>query len=100
MAFSCDVRYIWHFLLFKKIGYRTGKYILEKKFAFTILLSKNIITFASETLAESPKWAKVGATYTYKGVTVRFGFDELESRKFKCLSRTKQRGRPMEVYHI
>ncbi len=31
-----------------------------------------------------------------KGVTVRFGFDVSELRKLKCLSRAKQRERPVE----
>ena len=35
-----------------------------------------------------------------KGVTVRFGFDVSESRKFDCLSKTKQRERLMVVYYI
>ena len=35
-----------------------------------------------------------------KGVFVRFGFDELESRKFIDKSRTKQQRTPHEVYYI
>lgn len=41
--------------------------------------------------------------YTYiliKGVFVRFGFGELESRKFIDKSRTKQQRTPHEVYYI
>lgn len=35
-----------------------------------------------------------------KGVFVRFGFDELESRKFIDKSRAKQQRTPCEVYYI
>lgn len=42
-------------------------------------------------------WADI---YMVKGVFVRFGFDELESRKFIDKSRAKQQRTPHEVYYI
>ena len=39
--------------------------------------------------------------YIYiKGVTVRFGFDVLELRKFKLLVKNKATGTPYGVYYI
>ena len=42
-------------------------------------------------------WADI---HIGKGVFVRFGFDELESRKFTDKSKTKQQRTPHEVYYI
>ena len=64
-------------------------------FAKSFVVSIIIVTFAVSYLTESSRWAKAGWTYIHKGVTVRFGFDVSESRKFNCLSKTKQRERLM-----
>lgn len=71
---------------------------LAKSFVVSIIF----VTFAVSYLAESSRWAKAGWTYVHKGVTVRFGFDNLRiSQIHNYLSRTKQRGRPIGMYcHI
>lgn len=53
------------------------------------------------THTESPNGQRWGDTYILiKGVFVRFGFDELESRKFIDKSRTKQQRTLHGVYYI
>ena len=69
---------------------------LAKSFVVSII----IVTFAVSYLAESSIWAKAGWTYIHKGVTVRFGFDVSESRKFKLSVKNKATGTPHGVYHI
>ena len=69
---------------------------LAKSFVVSII----IVTFAVSYLAESSRWAKAGWTYIHKGVTVRFGFDVSESRKFKLSVKNKATGTPHGVYHI
>ena len=43
-------------------------------------------------------WRGGRGTYYIKGVTVRFGFDVLESRKFKLLVKNKATGTPHGMY--
>ena len=69
---------------------------LAKSFVVSII----IVTFAVSYLAESSRWAKAGWTYIHKGVTVRFGFDVSESRKFNLSVKNKATGTPHGVYHI
>lgn len=69
---------------------------LAKSFVDSII----IVTFAVSYLAESSRWAKAGWTYIHKGVTVRFGFDVSESRKFNLSVKNKATGTPHGVYHI
>ena len=69
---------------------------LAKSFVDSII----IVTFAVSYLAESSRWAKAGWTYVHKGVTVRFGFDVSESRKFNLSVKNKATGTPHGVYHI
>ena len=64
---------------------------LSKCFLLFFKLNKNIQNtfriFVAYYPYLKPQWAKVGV-YTYiliKGVFVRFGFDELESRKFQTV---------------
>ena len=69
-------------------------------FAKSFVVSIIIVTFAVSYLAESSRWAKAGWTYIHKGVTVRFGFDVSESRKFNLSVKNKETGTPHGVYHI
>ena len=69
---------------------------LAKSFVDSIIF----VTFAVSYLAESSIWAKAGWTYIHKGVTVRFGFDVSESRKFNLSVKNKATGTPHGVYHI
>ena len=69
-------------------------------FAKSFVVSIIIVTFAVSYLAESSRWAKAGWTYIHKGVTVRFGFDVSESRKFNLSVKNKATGTPHGVYHI
>ena len=69
---------------------------LAKSFVVSII----IVTFAVSYLAESSIWAKAGWTYIHKGVTVRFGFDVSESRKFNLSVKNKATGTPHGVYPI
>ena len=69
---------------------------MAKNFVDSII----IVTFAVSYLAESSIWAKAGWTYIHKGVTVRFGFDVSESRKFNLSVKNKATGTPHGVYHI
>ena len=69
---------------------------LAKSFVVSIIF----VTFAVSYLAESSIWAKAGWTYIHKGVTVRFGFDVSESRKFNLSVKNKATGTPHGVYHI
>ena len=69
-------------------------------FAKSFVVSIIIVTFAVSYLAESSRWAKAGWTYVHKGVTVRFGFDVSESRKFNLSVKNKATGTPHGVYHI
>lgn len=69
---------------------------LAKSFVVSIIF----VTFAVSYLAESSRWAKAGWTYVHKGVTVRFGFDVSESRKFNLSVKNKATGTPHGVYHI
>ena len=69
-------------------------------FAKSFVVSIIIVTFAVSYLAESSIWAKAGWTYIHKGVTVRFGFDVSESRKFNLSVKNKATGTPHGVYHI
>ena len=69
---------------------------LAKSFVDSIIF----VTFALSYLAESSRWAKAGWTYIHKGVTVRFGFDVSESRKFNLSVKNKATGTPHGVYHI
>ena len=69
---------------------------LAKSFVVSIIF----VTFAVSYLAESSIWAKAGWTYVHKGVTVRFGFDVSESRKFNLSVKNKATGTPHGVYHI
>ena len=69
---------------------------LAKSFVDSIIF----VTFALSYLAESSIWAKAGWTYIHKGVTVRFGFDVSESRKFNLSVKNKATGTPHGVYHI
>ena len=69
---------------------------LAKSFVVSIIF----VTFAVSYLAESSRWAKAGWTYIHKGVTVRFGFDVSESRKFNLSVKNKATGTPHGVYHI
>ena len=68
----------------------------DKSFVDSIIF----VTFAVSYLAESSIWAKAGWTYIHKGVTVRFGFDVSESRKFNLSVKNKATGTPHGVYHI
>ena len=69
-------------------------------FAKSFVVSIIIVTFAVSYLAERSRWAKAGWTYIHKGVTVRFGFDVSESRKFNLSVKNKATGTPHGVYHI
>ena len=69
-------------------------------FAKSFVDSIIFVTFAVSYLAESSIWAKAGWTYIHKGVTVRFGFDVSESRKFNLSVKNKATGTPHGVYHI
>ena len=69
-------------------------------FAKSFVDSIIFVTFAVSYLAESSRWAKAGWTYVHKGVTVRFGFDVSESRKFNLSVKNKATGTPHGVYHI
>ena len=69
-------------------------------FAKSFVVSIIFVTFAVSYLAESSIWAKAGWTYIHKGVTVRFGFDVSESRKFNLSVKNKATGTPHGVYHI
>ena len=69
---------------------------MAKNFVDSIIF----VTFAVSYLAESSRWAKAGWTYIHKGVTVRFGFDVSESRKFNLSVKNKATGTPHGVYHI
>ena len=69
-------------------------------FAKSFVDSIIFVTFAVSYLAESSSWAKAGWTYVHKGVTVRFGFDVSESRKFNLSVKNKATGTPHGVYHI
>ena len=69
-------------------------------FAKSFVVSIIFVTFAVSYLAESSRWAKAGWTYVHKGVTVRFGFDVSESRKFNLSVKNKATGTPHGVYHI
>ena len=77
-------------------SYNFFRNFLAKSFVVSII----IVTFAVSYLAESSIWAKAGWTYIHKGVTVRFGFDESESRKFNLSVKNKATGTPHGVYHI
>lgn len=77
-------------------SYNFFRNFLAKSFVVSII----IVTFAVSYLAESSRWAKAGWTYIHKGVTVRFGFDVSESRKFNLSVKNKATGTPHGVYHI
>ena len=77
-------------------SYNFFRNFLAKSFVVSII----IVTFAVSYLAESSIWAKAGWTYIHKGVTVRFGFDVSESRKFNLSVKNKATGTPHGVYHI
>ena len=76
--------------------HKISQRFLAKNFVDSII----IVTFAVSYLAESSRWAKAGWTYVHKGVTVRFGFDVSESRKFNLSVKNKATGTPHGVYHI
>ena len=65
-------------------------------------ISKNNCIFATSKQREPNKRVAFEWTHIHKGVTVRFGFDNLRiSQIHNYLSRTKQRGRPIGMYcHI
>ena len=69
-------------------------------FAENLVDSIIIVTFA----VSYPRWklqlGKGGVDYIHKGVTVRFGFDVSESRKFNLSVKNKATGTPHGVYHI
>ena len=77
-------------------SYNFFRNFLAKSFVDSIIC----VTFALSYLAESSIWAKAGWTYIHKGVTVRFGFDVSESRKFNLSVKNKATGTPHGVYHI
>ena len=62
-------------------------------FSLNFFFFRFIITFANTTLAKCPDTGKSKCRDIYiKGVTVRFGFDVLESRKFKWISQEQSNG--------
>ena len=60
---------------------------------------RKILSLQCLNSTESPDGQRLGR-HNGKGVFVRFGFDELESRKFIDKSRTKQQRTPHEVYDV
>ena len=69
---------------------------LAKSFVVSII----IVTFAVSYPCWKPSMGKGGGHIYIKGVTVRFGFDVSESRKFKLSVKNKATGTPHGVYHI
>ena len=69
---------------------------LAKNFVDSII----IVTFAVSYPCWKLQLGKGGVDYIHKGVTVRFGFDVSESRKFNLSVKNKATGTPHGVYHI
>ena len=76
--------------------HKISQRFLAKNFVDSII----IVTFAVSYPCWKPSMGKGGGHIYIKGVTVRFGFDVSESRKFNLSVKNKATGTPHGVYHI